>query len=88
MFEKEIKELFKLAWMVSNETDYFVEFRIASHVHVCDVSIMNSKWEPGKKTDDNYTIYFDGELEEKSAKQYKLAKEHLLRLLANGRCPK
>lgn len=87
MFEKEIKELFELAWRVSNETDYFVSFHITSHVHVCDVSIMNSKWEQGKKTDGNYTIYFDGELEEKSAKQYKLAKAHLLRLLIDGRCP-
>ena len=87
MFEKEIKELFELAWRVSNETDYFASFRIASHVHSCEICVMNSKWEPGKKSDNIYTIYFDNELlEEESAEQYKLAKEHLLRLLANGRC--
>lgn len=88
MFEKEIKELFELAWRVSNETDYFVSFCITSHVHACDIDIMNSKWEPGKKNDGNYVIYFDSELLEKeSAKQCKLAKEHLLRLLMDGRCP-
>lgn len=88
MFEKEIKELFELAWRVSNETDYFVSFHITSHVHACDIDIMNSKWEPGKKENDNYMIYFDSELlKEESAKQCKLAKEHLLRLLIDGRCP-
>lgn len=89
MFEKEIKELFELAWRVSNETDCFVSFRIVSHVHACDIDIINSKWEPGKKKDGNYMIYFNSELlEEESAEQYKLAKEHLLRLLASGRCSK
>lgn len=88
MFKKEIKELFELAWRVSNETDYFVSFRIASHVHSCEVSVMNSKWEPGKMNDNSYTIYFDSELlEEESAEQYKLAKTHLLKLLIDGRCP-
>ena len=88
MFEKEIRELFELAWRVSNETDYFVSFRIASHVHSCEVSVMNSRWEPGKASDNSYTIYFDSEvLEEESAEQYKLAKAHLLKLLIDGRCP-
>ena len=88
MFEKEIKELFELAWRVSNETDYFVSFRIASHVHACDIDIMNSKWEPGMKSDGDYMIYFDSELlKEESAEQCKLAKAHLLRLLIDGRCP-
>lgn len=49
MFEKEIKELFELAWRVSNETDYFVSFYITSHVHLCDIDIMNSKWDPNRK---------------------------------------
>lgn len=89
MFEKEIKELFELAWRVSNETDYFVSFHITSHVHACDIDIMNSKWDPNRKKDGNYIIYFDSELlKEESAEQCKLAKEHLLRLLANGRCSK
>lgn len=88
MFEKEIRELFELAWRVSNETDYFVSFRIASHVHSCEVSVMNSKWEPVKKSDSSYTVYFDSELlEEESAEQYKLAKAHLIKLLIDGRCP-
>lgn len=88
MFEKEIKELFELAWRVSNETDYFVSFDIASHVHACDINIMNSKWDSGKKMDGNYIIYFDSKLlEEESAEQCKLAKAHLLRLLIDGRCP-
>lgn len=88
MFEKEIKELFELAWRVSNETDYFVSFHITSHVHACDIDIMNSKWKPGKKKDSNYIIYFGSELlKEESAKQCKLAKAHLLRLLIDGRCP-
>lgn len=88
MFEKEIKELFELAWRVSNETDYFVSFEITSHVHACITRIMNSKWEPRKEMDGIYTIYFDNELlKEESAKQCKLAKEHLLRLLMDGRCP-
>lgn len=88
MFEKEIKELFELAWRVSNETDYFVSFRIASHVHACNIDIMNSKWEPGRKSDGDYMIYFDSELlKEESAEQCKLAKAHLLKLLIDGRCP-
>lgn len=88
MFEKEIKELFELAWRVSNETDYFVSFGIISHVHACNIDIMNSKWEPDKGRDGSYTIYFNEELlKEESAEQCKLAKEHLLRLLIDGRCP-
>lgn len=88
MFEKEIKELFELAWRVSNETDYFVSFDITSHVHACITCIMNSKWEPRKEMDGIYTIYFDNELlKEESAEQCKLAKAHLLRLLIDGRCP-
>lgn len=88
MFEKEIKELFELAWRVSNETDYFVSFEIASHVHACITRIMNSKWEPRKEMDGVYIIYFDNELlKEESAEQCKLAKAHLLRLLIDGRCP-
>ena len=88
MFEKEIKELFDLAWRVSNETDYFVSFDITSHVHACIICIMNSKWEPRKEMDGIYTIYFDNELlKEESAEQLKLAKAHLLRLLIDGRCP-
>lgn len=88
MFEKEIRELFELAWRVSNETDYFVSFRIASHVHACNIDIMNSKWEPDKMSDGDYIIYFDSELlKEESAEQCKLAKAHLLKLLIDGRCP-
>jgi hypothetical protein len=88
MFKKEIKELFELAWRVSNETDYFVSFDITSHVHACIICIMNSKWEPRKEMDGIYTIYFDNELlKEESAEQCKLAKAHLLRLLIDGRCP-
>lgn len=88
MFEKEIKELFELAWRVSNETDYFVSFYITSHVHLCDIDIMNSKWDLNRKKDGNYTIYFDSKLLKKeSAEQCKLAKAHLLRLLIDGRCP-
>ena len=90
MFEKEIKELFELAWRVSNETDCFVSFDVTSHVHACIICIMNSKWEPRKKMDGVYTIYFDNELlKEESAEQCKLAKAHLIRrLLIDGRCPK
>ena len=88
MFEKEIKELFELAWKVMNETDFYVSFRIGSHVHFCDIDVMNSKWEPGKIPDAHYTIYTDSEiLEEESAEQCKLAKAHLLKLLIDGRCP-
>lgn len=89
MFEKEIKELFELVWRVSNETDCFVSFDVTSHVHACIIYIMNSKWEPRKKMDGVYTIYFDNELlKEESANQCKLAKAHLLRrLLIDGRCP-
>lgn len=88
MFEKEIKELFELAWRVSNETDYFVSFGIISHVQACNIDIMNSKWEPDKRRDGSYTIYFNEELlKEESAEQCKLAKAHLLRLLIDGRCP-
>ena len=88
MFEKEIKELFELAWRVSSETDYFVSFGIVSHVHACNIDIMNSKWEPDKRRDGSYTIYFNEELlKDESAEQCKLAKAHLLRLLIDGRCP-
>ena len=88
MFEKEIKELFELAWKVMNETDFYVSFRIGAHVHFCDIDVMNSKWEPGKIPDAHYTIYTDSEvLEEESAEQCKLAKAHLLKLLIDGRCP-
>lgn len=88
MFEKEIKELFELAWKVMNETDFYVSFRIGSHVHFCDIDVMNSKWEPGKIPDAHYTIYTNSEvLEEESAEQCELAKKHLLKLLIDGRCP-
>lgn len=88
MFEKEIKELFELAWRVMNETDFYVSFRIGSHVHFCDIDVTNSKWKPGKIPDAHYTIYTDTEiLEEESAEQCKLAKAHLLKLLIDGRCP-
>lgn len=88
MFEKEVRELFELAWRASNETDYFVSFAIASHVHACSIDIMNSKWESGKRSDGVYIIYFDSELlKEESAEQCKLAKAHLLKLLIDGRCP-
>lgn len=88
MFEKEIKELFELAWRVSSETDYFVSFGIVSHVHACNIDIMNSKWEPDKRRDGSYTIYFNEELlKDESAEQCNLAKAHLLRLLIDGRCP-
>ena len=88
MFEKEIKELFELAWRVSNETDCFVSFDVTSHVHACIICITNSKWEPKKKMDGIYSIYFDNKLlKEESAEQCKLAKAHLLRLLIDGRCP-
>lgn len=88
MFEKEIKELFELAWKVMNETDFYVSFRIGSHVHFCDIDVMNSKWEPFKIPAANYTIYTDSEvLKEKSAEQCELAKKHLLKLLIDGRCP-
>jgi hypothetical protein len=88
MFEKEIKELFELAWRVMNETDFYVSFRIGAHVHFCDIDVMNSKWEPEKKPDANYTIYTDSELlKEESAEQCNLAKAHLLRLLIDRRCP-
>ena len=88
MFEKEIKELFELAWKVMNKTDFYVSFRIGSHVHFCDIDVMNSKWEPGKIPDAHYTIYTDSEvLEEETAEQCKLAKLHLLKLLIDGRCP-
>lgn len=88
MFEKEVRELFDLSWRVMNETDFFVSFRIAAHVHFCDIDIMNSRWKPGKYSDAHYSIYIDSELLEKeSAEQCKLAKEHLLKLLIDGRCP-
>ena len=88
MFEKEIKELFELAWKVMNKTDFYVSFRIGSHVHFCDIDVMNSKWEPSKIPDAHYTIYTNSEvLEEESAEQCKLAKLHLLKLLIDGRCP-
>ena len=89
MFEKEIKELFELAWRVMNETDFYVSLIISSNVHYCDIYVMNSKWEPGKKGPDaHYTIYTDTKiLEKESAEQCKLAREHLLRLLIDGRCP-
>lgn len=88
MFEKEIRELFELAWRVVNETDYFVSFNIVTHTHCCYIDIMNSKWESKKKADVTYTIYFGSELlEEESLGQYKLAKAHLLKLLIDGKCP-
>lgn len=88
MFEKEVRELFDLSLRVINETDFYVSFRIASHVHFCDIDIMNSKWEAGKTSDANYSIYLDSEiLKNESAEQCKLAKAHLLELLINGRCP-
>lgn len=88
MFEKEVRELFDLSLRVINETDFYVSFRIASHVHFCDINIMNSKWEADKTSDANYSIYLNSEiLKNESAEQCKLAKAHLLELLINGRCP-
>lgn len=88
MFEKEIRELLELTMRVVNETEYFVAFEIAAHTRCCYISITNSKWEPGKGSDAHYDIYLDSELlKEESFERYKLAKAHLLRLLANGKCP-
>lgn len=89
MFEKEVRELFELAWRVMNETDFYVSLNISSNIHYCDIYVMNSKWEPGKNGPDaHYTIYTDTKiLEKESAEQCKLAKAHLLRLLIDGRCP-
>lgn len=90
MFEKEIKELFELAWRVMNETDFYVSLTISSNVHYCDIYVMESKWESSKKGPDaHYIIYTDTKiLEKESAEQCKLAKAHLLKLLIDGRCPK
>lgn len=88
MFEKEIRELFELAWRVMNETDYFVSFEIAAHTHCCYIGVMNSKWEPDKERDATYDIYIDrGTLKEVSFERYKLAKAHLLKFLVDGKCP-
>ena len=86
--EEKIRELFDLCWRVTNETDCYVSFNIASHTLCCYIDVMDSKWEAGKEYDGHYCIYFGNEMfEEESLEHYKLAKAHLLRLLINGRCP-
>nr|DAN12465.1 MAG TPA: hypothetical protein [Caudoviricetes sp.] len=88
MFEKEIRELFDLSLRVMNETEFFVSFDIAAHTHCCYVEVMDSKWKAYKEYDGHYYIHFGNEMfKEESAEQYKLAKEHLLKLLIDGRCP-
>ena len=87
MFEKEIEELFKLSMRVANETPAFVEFDVLSHVHICHINIMDAGWDCKAEYDGNYCIYFDGKCPEDSKKDYEVAKAHLLRLLANGKCP-
>lgn len=87
MFEKEIEELFKLSIRVINEHPAFVEFDVLSHVHICRINIMDAGWDCEAEYDRNYCIYFDGKWPEDSKQDYEAAKAHLLRLLANGKCP-
>lgn len=88
MFEKEIEELFKLSMRVANETNAFVEFDVVSHVHACHISIADAGCVPGSELDGSYFISFEGNYpEEASQENYEAAKAHLLRLLANGKCP-
>ena len=94
MFEKEIEELFKLSMRAVNETNCFVRYSVAAHtsaiyVDVSDKSCDEAYYGDGTKKGniDQYVIYFDGVLAEYSREQYISAKNHLLRLLVNGKCP-
>ena len=88
MFEDEIKELFELCWRVSNETDAFVTFDIASHVHACYICIKDSGYVPYTEYDFHTHIYFgDNLFADESKENFKKAKAHLLKLLINGKRP-
>lgn len=94
MFEKEIEELFELSMRAVNETNCFVNYSIAAHtkaiyVDISDKNCTEAHYGDGAKKGniDQYTIYFDGTSAERSREEYVSAKAHLLRLLANGKCP-
>ena len=97
MFEKEIRELFELAWRVANETDYYVKYIISAYVHMVELHVSDKNYVEacyctggdfrGPGNIETYEIYYEGFLTESSLEQYKRAKAHLLRLLKKGRCP-
>lgn len=88
MFENEIKELFELCWRVSNETDAFVTFEIASHVHICYIRVKDTGYVPYADCDLEVDIHFNTNMFiEEDKENFKKAKAHLLKLLINGRCP-
>lgn len=90
MFE-EIKELFELCWRVSNETDAFVTFEIASHTHACYICIKDGGYVPYTEYDFSTHIYFknmeNSLFADENKENFKKAKAHLLKLLINGKCP-
>ena len=89
MFEDEIKELFELCWRVANETDAFVTFEIASHVHACYICIKDGGYVPYTEYDFRTHIYFEKNsfFTDENKENFKKAKAHLLKLLINGKCP-
>ena len=84
MFENEIRELFDLSMRVIHETKAYVRFVVDSFGRAT-VAIQDKGYDANKKYDATYAITTEHEL--LSKKDYRWAKEHLKRLLADGKCP-
>ena len=79
MFEKKIDELYRLTKKVNKSTNADVIFRMGTGS--LDIYVRNNKFGINTGFDGNYVLYKSEKLKEETEQQYKLAKEHLERLL-------
>ena len=84
MLENEIRELFDLSMRVIQETKAYVRFGVDSFGRAT-IAIQDKGYDANKKYDATYAITPEHEL--LSKKDYQWAKEHLERLLTEGKCP-
>lgn len=86
MFEQEKKELFDLCLRVKEETNAYLRVSYCTDTYMTLI-IQDDGYDPGKKFDGDYGLYEDLEMRDIAMKNYQKAKEHIIRLLENGRCP-
>lgn len=86
MFEQEKRELLDLFLRVQEETNAYMSVRYCTGA-ITDINIQDNGFDSEGEIDGAYCIYNDPKLADKSAENYEKAKEHILRLLENGRCP-
>lgn len=86
MFEQKKKELLDLFLRVQEETNAYMSVRYCTDANT-DINIQDNGFDSEGEIDGAYCIYNDPKLADKSAENYKKAKEHILRLLEKGRCP-